>query len=97
VFQVWEFRVSHSQLLIRSPRSSEAPKNIDVVFVGVAFMEVPDIFRGLSVREGDSSQKGHIVYVLTSQGQQYRIVAAGATVIENELDLFESSLESFSS
>lgn len=107
-FRLWEFRVSHNQLLVRSPRNDDAATNTDVVFTGVVFMELPTDFDGLRIAEGDSSRldripalegrrtRGMKVYILTSAGREHLIVAASATVSENELDLFESSLESFS-
>jgi len=54
-FKVWEYQVSHGQLLIRSPKapatttSPERLTNIDLVFLGVEYMSVPRAFRGLTL------------------------------------------------
>ena len=42
-FQLWEFKVSHGSLLIRSPKGPETPKNIDLVQGGPGeFHSFPD-------------------------------------------------------
>jgi hypothetical protein len=40
-FQLWEYRVSHGSLLIRSPKGPDAEMNIDLVFSGVEFVACP--------------------------------------------------------
>jgi hypothetical protein len=61
-FQVWEYQVSHGQLLIRSPKSPasgsspERLTNIDLVFLGVRYIAVPSSFRGLEVVTADSDE-----------------------------------------
>jgi hypothetical protein len=40
-FQVWEFRVSHQQLLLRSPHDEQHPLCIDVIFAGVDYFALP--------------------------------------------------------
>lgn len=55
VFKVWEYKVSHGQLLIRSPKtpatetSPEFLTNIDSVCLGVEYMALPRAFRGLEL------------------------------------------------
>ena len=34
-FQLWEYRVSHGSLLIRSPKGEDVAMNIDIICVGV--------------------------------------------------------------
>jgi hypothetical protein len=48
-FQLWIYSVSHSQLLLRSNRSSEEATRIDVLFKDVAAIELPTSFDGLSI------------------------------------------------
>jgi len=56
-FQIWEYQVSHGQLLIRSPKapattsSPEFATNIDLVCLGVDYMAVPAILHGLELAE----------------------------------------------
>jgi hypothetical protein len=61
-FQVWEYRVGHGQLLIRSPRRPGSPTrperttNVDVVFVGVDYMSLPRSFAGLAIEMATESE-----------------------------------------
>lgn len=106
-FRVWEFRSSHDQLLLRSPRTAQHPQNVDVIFAGVDYFDLPtklgeieitiptadDLHRvHVSFRENVASRD---VHVLISGGRRFVVIAAGMKVIKNDLDLFESSLESF--
>lgn len=106
-FEVWEFRVSHEQLLLRSPRTKEQPRNIDVIFGGVDYMELPSKLGEIEIVEPTEADLTRVrtaykaevrpdwVRVLVSRGRRYLVVAAGMKVEDNDLDLFESSLESF--
>jgi hypothetical protein len=47
-FQLWEYRVSHGSLLIRSPQSEERKSNIDIIFAGVEYLEMPRFIRDIS-------------------------------------------------
>jgi hypothetical protein len=40
-FQLWEYKVSHGSLLIRSPKGPEISTNIDLVCVGVEYPAAP--------------------------------------------------------
>jgi hypothetical protein len=54
-FMVWEYQISHGQLLIRSPKSPatgslpERRTNVDLVFLGVEYMRLPSVFCGLTL------------------------------------------------
>jgi hypothetical protein len=37
-FQLWEYRVSHGSLLVRSPKGPDATTNVDLVFDGVEYI-----------------------------------------------------------
>ena len=106
-FRLWDFRVSHDQLLLRSPKTAENPKNLDVAFVGVEYVELPTKLKELTVGEagdndfrradqavGSPVPRGQ-VFVIESGGRRYVVVAAAVKVFENDLDIFESSLERF--
>jgi hypothetical protein len=106
-FQTWEFRVSHGQLLIRSPKSKADPRNYDVIFQGVEFMEIPQYFTGLQIvdaTEGEITRvhdlvpkrtRGIKVFALLTSGQRFLVAAAVFKEQENDLDLFQTSLETF--
>ncbi|WP_308797713.1 hypothetical protein [Agromyces silvae] len=100
-FQLWEYRVSHGSLLIRSPRGLDATRSVDFIFVGVEYLAVPRVFRGLSLdahRESDrvavTAEFGPFeidrLRVLVSAGKRFPIVAAGLRVEEHEGDIFDS-------
>ena len=55
-FQLWEYRVSHGSLLLRSPRGPEISHNVDIVFVGVEFLCAPRLFRGLELAQGTEEE-----------------------------------------
>ncbi len=107
-FEVWEFRVSHEQLLLRSPRTKGQPRNIDVIFGGVDYMELPSKLGEIQIAVPTDADLARVrgaykadvrpdwVRVLVSKDRRYVVVAAGMKIFENDLDLFESSLESFS-
>ena len=54
-FQVWQYKVSLGQLLIRSPKSPatetspEVASNLDLFFRGTEYMAVPRYFEGLEI------------------------------------------------
>jgi hypothetical protein len=54
-FKLWEYQISHGQLLVRSPKapatetSPEALTNLDLICLGVEYMAVPRFFRGLEI------------------------------------------------
>jgi hypothetical protein len=102
IFQVWEYRVSHKQLLLRCPKSSDSSKNFDVMFYNVQYMDLPSVLRDLEIEQPNQSDiafaesrigeavSGGNVFVLKSGNQRYIVVAGGAAVSENSMGLFES-------
>lgn len=100
-FQVWEYRVSHGSLLIRSPKSLQIGQNIDLVFVGVEYMSVPRLLRGVVLEHGADEDVlvanvaiGDVdrdrVFVLVSEGRRHLVVASACQVDENDGDVFGS-------
>lgn len=107
-FRTWEFFVSHSQLLIRSPKRSDSDVNVDIVFRGVEYMSIPGSFgtgAELTLVEGDESDLAHFaevitvtyperkVYWLVSDQHRYAVIAAWCRVYETSYELLESGLE----
>lgn len=107
LFRLWDYNVSHNQLLLRSPRSPDVSKNIDIVFWGVQYIGIPTALAGIEIDEattGDMQLAEQMlgraldssdVRPIVSRERRYLIVASGFKVLENELDIFESSLEYF--
>lgn len=104
-FQLWEYRVSHGSLLIRSPQGPDEKKNVDIVCAGVEYLAAPRFLRGVEVVEPTREElrlleqtlgkqlAASSVVILASSGQRFPIVAASFKVEENERDIFESPFE----
>lgn len=111
MFQIWEYWVSHAQLLLRSPGDLRCPpgtseaRNLDLMFVGVEYIELPAVIEGLELAESSAEDHrvaaqrighpvpaGH-VFVLATAGRRHLVVAGGLTVLENDRELMQSSLE----
>lgn len=102
-FQLWEYRVSHGSLLIRSPKGPEAESNVDLIFVGVDYLAVPHSLKGVVVDHGAGQDVAAVnaaygevvperVFALLSQGHRHLIVAVACRVAENDGDIFDSPL-----
>jgi hypothetical protein len=102
-FQLWEYKVSHGSLLIRSPQSPGIPTNIDLVCKGVEYLAIPRHIHGLDLVEGTAEEIKALsqllqkdielpskVRVIVSEGRRFPIVAAFFTISENEHDIFHS-------
>jgi len=107
VFKLWDYSVSHKQMLLRSPRTPDIKTNIDVVFWGVEFIEIATVLAGIEITAGTADHavlaaRLHDsigtcdVYRIVSVGKRYLAVAQGFQVLENVLDIFESTLVNFS-
>jgi len=106
-FKVWDYNVSHNQLLIRSPKTEEFQTNIDIIFFGVSYLNLPTTMHGISLCESSVEEVNNIqlvfpnksdtdkVFVLSSLNNKYMVVAKSCKILENELDIFETSLEIF--
>ncbi len=107
-FQVWDYWISHGQLLIRSPKreSIGCVKNIDVRFTGVKYLEIPCTEFELQIEQPTEEEKNNLtarlernlyrgenVFVLVCNGTRHYIIAGPITTEENDLDIFESSLK----
>jgi hypothetical protein len=102
MFQTWLFGVGHGELLVRSPKGANHSTNIDLMFAGVEYMDLPRHLRQIEVHEPDETDISFIrerlpkqgssdkIFVLISNDRRYRIVAAGMKVCENELGYFDN-------
>src|ERR1044071_2056628 len=104
-FKMWDFYITHSQLLLRSHKTVTHAKNIDIIFGDVDYVELPTILFGLEVvtagpedyRKAEQVMDGPVaperVFAIKSKGRRYLVVAGGMVIQENELMFRESSLE----
>lgn len=101
-FQLWEFKVSHGSLLIRSPKGPEVLRNIDLICVGVEYFAAPRHLCGLDLQEPTVEELQTLsqlldreidpsnVRMMVSQGRRFPVVAASFRISENDIDIFES-------
>jgi hypothetical protein len=101
-FQLWEYKVSHGSLLVRSPKTALDGFNVDLMFSGVEFVSLPRHMLGIALEEPTIVEWERVagmcqkeigrdqMYVLASQGHRYFIVAAGCRVAETTVEIFDS-------
>lgn len=101
-FQFWQYRVSHGELLIRSPKDAAHPRNVDLMFVGVEYVDLPRFLPDLEIDEPEApdlaraqerlgkSVELESVLVLKSQGRRHIVIAAAVKTVENDMDIFDS-------
>lgn len=84
-FQVWEYQVSHGQLLIRSPKrpatgtSPECATNVDLVCLGVEYMALPRALRGLEIESPTAEELRGLEATVGAPltGEHVRILVSG--------------------
>ena len=107
-FQLWEYQVSHGQLLIRSPKapatetSPELLTNVDLVCLGVDYMAVPRHLRGLELLPPTSDEIRHLEGLLgrAIAPDNIRILASGGkrfSVVASSFALSENDWDIFES
>jgi hypothetical protein len=101
-FQLWEYKVSHGSLLIRSPQAPGVSTNIDLICVGVEYLAAPRHIKGLDLVEASAEEISQLsellgkpiaasrVRMILSRGHRFPIVAASFRISENEDDIFAS-------
>ena len=105
-FRLWDYNVSHKQLLIRSPASPDVAGNIDLVFWQVEAVALPTEFDGIDLafstpkeREWLEQMTGKSVsstlFCLKTKMRRSFVCAGGFKVLSNELDICESTLVYF--
>jgi hypothetical protein len=100
-FEFWFYRVSHGELLLRSPKGHGSAVNVDLVFVGVEYVDLPRSLPELQLVEPTTDDVSRAaerlgrevppkaVNVLTCLGRRYLVVGVLTEINENELELFE--------
>lgn len=104
-FQFWKYRVSHGELLIRSPKSYENDTNIDFMFFSVEYVELPRFFEKVTLVEPTDEDFEYIksrmtrpmrnnkIFVLMTENKKYYVVGIHLKVSENNLEFFELPFE----
>lgn len=105
VFQLWQYKVSHGSLLIRSPKTPTNDSNIDLICVDVEYLSTPRYLHGLEIASATPDElkalSGIVGWdvpssgarVLISEGRRYPIVAASFRISTNQEDIFYSPFD----
>lgn len=102
-FNVYDYLISHGQLLIRSDKNKGFDDNIDIIFFSTDYIQIPTYMRGLSLRKipkptgpiiglPDNLQSSDDIYQVESERQKHYVVAGFVRIFSNQLDLGQSSL-----
>jgi hypothetical protein len=107
-FKVWEYQISHGQLLIRSPKapatrmSPESLTNIDLVCLGVEYMAVPRVLHGLELLPPTPDEIRHLEGLLGKAivPDNIKVLASDGkrfTVVASSVSLSENDWDIFES
>jgi hypothetical protein len=104
-FTVFDYLVSHGQLLIRSDKRKGGNENIDIIFFDTSFVQLFTMLFGITIRMVAKSTVANYISVnkylseeennlfeIESGGEKYYIAASFVRVFENELEFNETSL-----
>ena len=102
LFEVWQYSVSHRQLLLRSNKSNLAPTRIEVLFKDIAFMMIVPTLKGLAITACEPGKENLPAYLNIAGAKKglYRIdaegfvgyVIAGSVITgEDELEYYQPS------
>lgn len=107
-FNLVDAFVSHSELLLRSDKiGNDGGFNIDIIFGGVEYLQIPSWFEGISIHWDKEKRFGYKkidamidkefvnVFNIKSGEADYYIVAFNFIVFKNKLAFGESSLGVF--
>ncbi len=84
-FQMWRYVVSHSWLLLMSPKDEIRETRVCILFVGVRHIDLPHLLAIDEIRDHTLAEGEHF-YELVARDGAYRINALGMTV---ETDAFD--------
>lgn len=102
MFLVWDYDFERASLLLRSSQDEKYKTTIDIIFLGVYYMELPSRITSLEIRESDvedllyfESKTGDYFaysnhFVIFSNQTKHFISAGACAVYENDLPSHES-------
>ena len=107
-FKVWEYQVSHAQLLVRSPKapateqSPELLTNLDLVCLGVEYMAVPRLLHGIELLSATADEISELSDLLgkSIETNSVRVIASGGKrypVVAASIALSENDWDIFES
>ena len=97
-FTVFDYLVSHGQLLLRSDKRKGCKENIDIIFFDATFIQLFTMLNGVAIKlviAGDTidyksvnkylSYKESNLFEIESAEEKYYLAASFVKVFENEL------------
>lgn len=105
-FTVFDFIVSHGQLLLRASKNEDNLKNIDIIFFGTRYIQLFTSLSGLSISLVNKNEEGtnypsinsflsadeNFLFEIETKNEKYYVGASCFKVYENELEFNETSL-----
>lgn len=106
-FRIWDYFVSHSQLLVRSPKLNDDDFHIDIIFSGVEYVSLPALYGmepEIFLYEGDNSDFDRIssvfsrqfddtrIFLFDASNKEFVVVAQHIKIRETRLDYLASGL-----
>ena len=108
-FTIFDFDISHGQLLLRASKDDDNINNIDIIFFGTRYIQLITSLLGVSIRLANDNQnlnnynslnsisdnlENHL-FEINSTDESFYIGASYFKVYENELEFKETSLGLF--
>ncbi|MGG8496434.1 hypothetical protein ACQY1Q_08460 [Tenacibaculum sp. TC6] len=106
-FTVYDYNLSHGQLLIRSDKRKGYDNNIDILFFDTQYIQIFNMLDGITIKLSDKTvsnikyesvssylkYEDNNLFEIESGGISYFIAASFVKIYENRLEHFESSIE----
>lgn len=105
-FTVFDFVISHGQLLLRASKDEDNFKNIDIIFFGTRYIQLFTSLSGLSISLVENNKEiinystvnsflstnENYLFEIETTNEKYYVGASYFKVYENELEFNETSL-----
>ena len=105
-FTVFDFIISHGQLLLRASKGDDNIKNIDIIFFGARYIQLFTSLSSISIRIVDKNKDlinydsvssflnndENYLFEIETNNEKFYIGASYFKVYENELEFNETSL-----
>jgi len=107
-FSLLDYNISHKVLLFRKSSNTEENQNIDLVFEGTFYLEVPTKLKNIIVYQADEEttnkvikryggmfypEYSQVIFVIESGTALYYIGCIRLLITENSLNLLTSSIK----
>ncbi len=103
-FDIWQYAISHRQLLLRSNPSDGHDSRIEILFKGVEWLQLPSTMYGLAIAtesiakyfsfvccDRDASRDSLVAYTLTSKEAKGVVIASAVFIVEEDREYWEPS------